>query len=414
MVMAGLKMYPGNKNDVHPFACAGPGFGADQGTFPATNYPANHDWKITNAPNVWKAGESTCQSEFGSAYHFWTPGTGIEYGTLATKAAATFETGPFWVNYFSGPVLTGMPNALTIKWNKAQPLPARQQMILRGGTGGALHALAGEAANSQPFFSTSNIAMVNPNTVSVTINPTLASSLAPGSYTQTLQIDETDPARDKSTPLISPLPCNSQIPCSSPETETLIASWDTLAWILFEEGKPAEAEPFARASWRDSLRAEVGDHLGQIYEALSKKDEACAIYRLADAAADSKTPPEVRTHIRSSFSRLEATGVKPGPKNGTDALQKSRTYKIDHAASTTGWGTFRIELGADAVIEAQQMSGETAIAGVGEAIRKIKFPDLLPPGSKAHLLPSGVVSCSKISGCELVLVPGGGLQTERQ
>lgn len=198
------------------------------------------------------------------------------------------------------------------------------------------------------------------------------------------------------------------------EAETLIASWDTLAWILFEEGKSAEAEPFARASWRDSLRAEVGDHLGQIYEALSKKEEACAVYRLADAAADSKTPPEIRKHVKDSFSRLEAAGAKPGPKNGTDALQKSRTYKIDHASSATGWGTFRIELTADAVIEAQQMSGETAVGGIGEALRKMKFPDLLPPGSKAHLLRSGVVSCSKISGCELVLVPGGGLQTERQ
>lgn len=106
--------------------------------------------------------------------------------------------------------------------------------------------------------------------------------------------------------------------------------------------------------------------------------------------------------------------MRPGPKNGTDALQKSRTYKIDHAPLATGWGTFRIELTADAVIEAQQMSGETAIAGIAEALRKMKFPDLLPPGSKAHLLRCGVVSCSKISGCELVLVPGGGLQTERQ
>lgn len=59
------------------------------------------------------------------------------------------------------------------------------------------------------------------------------------------------------------------------------------------------------------------------------------------------------------------------------------------------------------------MSGETHIAGVKPALDKLKFADLLPPDSKAHLLRSAVVSCST-GACEVVLAPDGGLQTEQQ
>jgi hypothetical protein len=67
-------------------------------------------------------------------------------------------------------------------------------MILRGGMGGSLHAVAGIAPNSQPFFSSNSITMANSNTVAVTVDPQLASSLPSGTYTQILQVDETDPA----------------------------------------------------------------------------------------------------------------------------------------------------------------------------------------------------------------------------
>jgi hypothetical protein len=73
-----------------------------------------------------------------------------------------------------------------------------------------------------------------------------------------------------------------------------------------------------------------------------------------------------------------------------------------------------LEVTTAGVIESQQMSGETQIANAKSAIDAMKFPELLPAGSKAHLLRSAVVSCSMAKTCEVVLVPDGGLQTERQ
>jgi hypothetical protein len=37
-----------------------------------------------------------------------------------------------------------------------------------------------------------------------------------------------------------------------------------LGWILFQEGKPAEAEPYLRAAWFTHADVAVGDHISQI------------------------------------------------------------------------------------------------------------------------------------------------------
>jgi tetratricopeptide (TPR) repeat protein len=197
------------------------------------------------------------------------------------------------------------------------------------------------------------------------------------------------------------------------DADLLLASWDTLGWILFKEGKLDQARTMISAAWRADLLAEVGDHLGQIDEAAGHKDEAAADYALAQAAIDKNTAPAIRRHIIESIARLKAAGAKPGPANATQALQDLRTYKIKRPAGASGWGTFRLEISTAGVVESQQMSGEQRLADIKTVVDAMKFPELLPPDSKVHLLRSAVISCSMGTTCDVVLVPNGGLQTEQ-
>lgn len=192
----------------------------------------------------------------------------------------------------------------------------------------------------------------------------------------------------------------------------LVYSWDTLGWILYREGKVDEAEPYLAAAWRASLRAEIGDHLGQLYEAAGKKQNAYEVYVLSQTAIDKNTPPDAKTRLTESVARLKPATAKPG--RDVEALQALRTYKITKPEGASGWGTFRLEITSAGVIESQQMSGEKKLDPIKAAMGAMKFPELLPPGSKAHLLRSAVVSCTSGSTCEVVLVPEGGLQTELQ
>ncbi len=200
------------------------------------------------------------------------------------------------------------------------------------------------------------------------------------------------------------------------EANLLVASWDTLGWILFREGKYDAAKQFIAPAWRASLRAEVGDHLGQVDEALGQKDDALTAYTFASAALTSNDTPDTRGNISDSVARLKAAGAKAHQPTGAADLQDLRTYKIPRAADEKGWGTFRLEITTAGVIDSQQMSGAHPLTAEKKTIDAMKFPELLPPDSKAHLLRSAVVSCSQGSDktCELVLVPDGGLQTEQQ
>ena len=195
------------------------------------------------------------------------------------------------------------------------------------------------------------------------------------------------------------------------DANELIASWDTLGWILFHEDKLEDARPFLAAGWLNSLMPEPGDHLGQLYEALGNKQAALTTYRLAAAAAQgTKISPEVQDHITSSIARLN--GVRDAHHEGTQALQDLRTYKISRPQGLSGWGTFRLHLNPSGVVEAQQMSGDGKLAAMSNGIHQLKFLGLVPPGSQARLLRSAVVSCSMGDTCELVLVPNTTLQTE--
>jgi tetratricopeptide (TPR) repeat protein len=194
----------------------------------------------------------------------------------------------------------------------------------------------------------------------------------------------------------------------------LIAAWDTLGWILFREDKTAEAEPIISAAWRASLRAEIGDHLAQVYEANRQKQRAYDQYVLVQAGIVKFTTPEIKTHVAEKIAELRPAGTKPSRGPDSEALQSLRTYKIKKPAGASGWGTFRLVICVDGVIQSQQMSGDPKLDALKPAINAMKFPEMLPPASKARLLRSAVVSCSMGNNCDVVLVPDGGLQTEQE
>jgi hypothetical protein len=131
----------------------------------------------------------------------------------------------------------------------------------------------------------------------------------------------------------------------------------------------------------------------------------------AVAARESNTDPEVRDHVSASITRLG--GAKESQDRGTQALQALRTYQLARPNALSGWGTFRLQLDTNGVVASQQMSGDEKLATLTRSIDAMKFPDLVPPGSQAHLLRSAVVSCSMGTDCDLVLVPNSSLQTEQ-
>ncbi|HEY3926859.1 MAG TPA: DUF3857 domain-containing protein [Candidatus Koribacter sp.] len=61
---------------------------------------------------------------------------------------------------------------------------------------------------------------------------------------------------------------------SSADATNLAAIWDTLGWVYFQAGELKRAESYLHAAWTLMQNADVGDHLGQLYEKEGRKKDA--------------------------------------------------------------------------------------------------------------------------------------------
>ena len=192
----------------------------------------------------------------------------------------------------------------------------------------------------------------------------------------------------------------------------LTASWDTLGWILFEEGKATDAEPYIKAAWLHRQDVAVAYHLGQIYESEAKRDESLRVYELALATDHASDAPDYEA-VRTSADRLRKAGAKSNIGNAVQALQDMRTYHLPKQPGIKGWGTFRVQIGADGIHASQLVTGPDAMKPMTASLDKLKISSALPPGSRALLLRDGVLSCESSSQqCIFVLMPHASVQNE--
>ena len=189
-------------------------------------------------------------------------------------------------------------------------------------------------------------------------------------------------------------------------TEMLCNVWDTLGWTLFREGKAAEAEPWVRAAWVNSLAAEPGYHLGMILEKEGQPIKAMAIYQVA-LFGDKSTDDAINESNIARQAALRQTGTPKQVNDGKMALQAQRTFKIPGPNSATGWGTVEIEFSPEGASNARVVKGDDnpdALAPVVKSLNRIDYKASIPPGSKARLVRRGVLSCHAGTPCELVLL----------
>ena len=147
------------------------------------------------------------------------------------------------------------------------------------------------------------------------------------------------------------------------KSSLLIASWDTMGWILFQEGKAKEAMPYVEAAWRNEPNDEVGGHLSKIKAALG----------IADAAVAKKSDQERRT-------------IQLGPSGGRNGVTE---YRLVISRN-----------GLDRVMTV----GESKIANGKDLIEKLNFLGYVPQDSPAKLVRGVMLNC--YSGkCDLVLMP---------
>lgn len=206
------------------------------------------------------------------------------------------------------------------------------------------------------------------------------------------------------------------------KTETIEATWDTLGWILYREGKKEEGAQYIRAAWLNRQTAEVGEHLGDI--ALAKGDKSAALldYEMALStfggravlvtlqSKEIQTPTNfaqqrsvLEKEITDKADELKKAGTKSTVQQGGVSLQKLRTLQLGPANGLNGTAEYRLLLGAEK-IQRVGATGEKTLPDGDKRLLQADFKGWVPEGSKAALVKVVLLNCHS-GTCDLVIEP---------
>jgi tetratricopeptide (TPR) repeat protein/transglutaminase-like putative cysteine protease len=170
---------------------------------------------------------------------------------------------------------------------------------------------------------------------------------------------------------------------------SLGAQWDTLGWVYFMSGDAAKAEPLVRAAWHLAHHAEVGDHLGQIYETLGRKDEAATMYALALNAE--RPLDETRDHLATLAGKDKVDALVRARKEEFARLGAVELAGVNAAA---GSADFFVAFGKAGVEGVRFVNGDEPLKPLADAVRRLTFASDFPDDGPAKIVRRATVTCA--------------------
>ncbi len=184
---------------------------------------------------------------------------------------------------------------------------------------------------------------------------------------------------------------------------SLAAYWDTLGWVHFVKGDLDAGEKYVLAAWNLGQHADIGDHLGQIYQKQGKKEDAIRAYALALNCV--RPDPETRDRLAALVGKEKVDATVARYK---DELQQQRTIKLGKATQA-GSADFFVLLNSEksrAVAEgAKFVSGDEKLKSFVSALQSAKYGLNFPDDTATKALRRGTLSCASGGECQFVMVP---------
>jgi TonB family protein len=191
--------------------------------------------------------------------------------------------------------------------------------------------------------------------------------------------------------------------------------WDTLGWILFLRANTDQAASYIQASWSLRPLPIIGYHLGQIYEAQGKHDDATRAYAMAIVAADSPLilPLSLEESDAVADAGQELNKATPDEKALKKLVEQAhadlvaiRQVSIPNGTKVTGSADFTLTVVAPAKpSQVRQISGDSSFGNFSADIQSAILPMLIPSGSSVEIPRRGTLTCtSNESQCRFFLL----------
>jgi TonB family protein len=200
-------------------------------------------------------------------------------------------------------------------------------------------------------------------------------------------------------------------PTQMSKVNTLTNYWDTLGWVYFRMGGYDRALSYVDAAWRMHPTPTKGNHLGQIYEKLGRREDALHAYAMAVAAAElskrGASSPEDLAEARDRLTKLSGQGADVAVlvEQGRAALEAILSVTVANSAMRAGSADFVIKIVGDKATNVRQIAGDTSFAPFSEVLLRSPLPLHIPEESDVEILRRGTLSCGQeASECHFVFL----------
>jgi tetratricopeptide (TPR) repeat protein len=207
---------------------------------------------------------------------------------------------------------------------------------------------------------------------------------------------------------------NSTLPNVQSATWTLVARlahyWDTMGWIKFQQSNMDAAEKYLHAAWQITDELIVGFHLGRIYEAQGRQNEAAEMY----LAALSKVPPNGTLGDDAKETRKRLADILGGDSQVDARLEQSRKKKsplgmvsIANPGGEQGIAQYTVMIDANSkVVELSAVNSDDPLASLSDAVRAARMPQVFPDITLKKLPRLSTLACSgSDQPCTFTLLP---------
>jgi tetratricopeptide (TPR) repeat protein len=184
--------------------------------------------------------------------------------------------------------------------------------------------------------------------------------------------------------------------------------WDTLGWVYFQNNQLEKAKRYIEAAWLLDQHSEVGDHLGQLYEKLGRRQDAIRHYAMASTA--NHKVPEAEQHLKSllpdsklDFAELERARIELEAMRSVHLPWSSKNataeFFLTFSATSSQSGK---RLTPDQV---KFVGGDEALRSYASKLQTATFPVEFPDDTPIKLVRRGVLSCAESTHqCQIVLM----------
>ena len=188
------------------------------------------------------------------------------------------------------------------------------------------------------------------------------------------------------------------------------ATWDTMGWILYREGKMDDAEIYLKASWRMGQGAEEGEHLAELLEKKGRTNAALTTCELALATIPShnemgvrKMPNDRQHELEARVQVLRRAGAKSSASDAHKTLQDLRIIPLGAAKGLSGTAEYRLLL-SHGKVEREEPIGNRRLEAGDNHLKAFDVREFWPTDSEARLVRLGMLNCHA-NVCEVVLEP---------